>query len=419
MISIDYTKKYALAVSGGIDSMVMLHLFASLKPRPNFFVVTVNHNMRENAQHDCDFVASYCKTLKVTCKTFSVDVPTYCEVMKVSDETGARTLRYGVFNSLDCDFVCLAHNANDNAETVLMHVCRGSGAHGAEGIRKQNGNLLRPILDMTRSEIESYAQKNNVPCVIDSTNSDIKYARNYIRHEVLPRLANVNENVVVNINRFAQNMADDNAYLDSLADISTVVFTQKRAEVPVKLLKQPKPIAFRVLRKVFERLGFWYNIEKLHFDALVELASADGGKKLSLPFDLEAVNDYDKITIRQKRETAIHTFAIPFAVGTTDTPVGTLVVSKQKTDNALKIDVAKLPADAVIRTRKTGDVFKKFGGGTKPLGRYLIDKKIPSRRRDELLLVASGNNVYVICGVEISDTVKTDEGSDVYYVTVK
>ena len=416
-MEIDISKKYALAVSGGIDSMVMLHMFATLSPRPDFFVVTVNHNLRAEASADCQFVADYCKKFGVTCKTFNVDVPNYCKAMKVSEETGARLLRLGVLNSLDVDYVCTAHNACDNAETVLMHIIRGSGANGSEGIRRQSGKFLRPILHLSRQDIEDYAIQHDVPHVYDATNGEVKYARNFLRHKVIPLLAEINENAQSNITRFAENIADDNAYLDSLADISHVKFFGLSAEIPSYLLLQPKPIAYRVLRKVFHGLNILQDLEKQHYDAVINLADNFGGKKISLPFNMVAVNDYDKVAIVKDAAAEQYSFEIPFQTGLTSTPVGKVVVDKQRERGCLQLDVNKIPAGAVFRTCRQGDVFTKFGGGgTKPLNRYLIDKKIPQRMRSRLLLIADGNNVLAICGVEISDSVKVEENSNAHYL---
>ena len=243
MQNLDLTKKYALAVSGGVDSMVMLHKFATTSPRPNFFVVTINHGIRSEAAADCQFVSSYCKAIDVECRVVSIDVPTYCDVHKVSIETGARILRYEVLDGLDADVVCLAHNADDNAETVLMHVLRGSGARGASGIRRRNGKYLRPLLDMTRADIEQYALEHGVPHVNDSTNDETKYTRNYIRHNVMPQLKALNGSTVSNILRFADNISSDDEFIESLVDLSTVVFVDDCAKIPKGLLAQPTPIA--------------------------------------------------------------------------------------------------------------------------------------------------------------------------------
>ena len=164
------------------------------------------------------------------------------------------------------------------------------------------------------------------------------------------------------------------------------------------------------------RLNIWYDIEKQHFDAIIQLADNFGGKKLSLPFNLVAVNDYDKVTILKQTEEKFFDFEMPFGEGTVKTPVGTVAVYRHRQKDALKFDVGKIPPTAVFRTRRKGDVFCKYGGGTKALNRYLIDKKIPARLRDSLVLVADGSNVLIICGVEISDHVKVEQNSSVRYI---
>lgn len=419
MIKLDPTAKYLLAVSGGVDSMTMLHMFASLSPRPDFSVATVNHNIRKEAQADCDFVENYCRQLDVECHKVFVDVPKYADEHRLSEETAARILRYQVLNNFVCDYICLAHNMGDNAETVLMHILRGSGAQGASGIRRQNGRYLRPILDMTREQIERYAAEHNVPYVHDVTNDEIVYTRNFIRKKVLPMLAQLNPNAEQNIARFAENIFEDCEYLDSLADMSDIEFGADYARIPVKLLLQPKPLTYRTVAEVFRRLGVYKDIERRHIEAITDIAKGVGGRRVNLPFGFVAVSDYDYITIEREKETHSEDFEIPFKVGKTVTPSGVVEVTDVYSDGALKIDVSKLPEDAVFRLRRQGDMFTKFGGGTKTLKKYLIDKKVPQRLRDDLILIACGSEVYAICGVEISDKVKTDVNSEIYYITIR
>lgn len=419
MINLDLTKKYVLAVSGGIDSMVMLHYFTSLVPRPDFSVVTVNHGIRSNAQSDCEFVKRFCDSVGVDCQMFSVDVPQYSKRNGLSEETAARILRYNVLDNLDCDYVCLAHHNGDNAETVLMHILRGSGAFGASGIKRRNGKYLRPLLDKTREEIELYAKEHNVPFVFDSTNDEIKYTRNYIRKKIIPALKNINPSAEQNIIRFAENIAADNEYLDSLADISAVEFSANTARIPVGLLAQAKPVAYRVLRKTFQQLGVFKDVERTHIDAVIDLSKGQGGRKTYLPFGYIAINDYDYITIERRENVEASDFEVAFALGTTETPIGVVEVSQTKQKNCLKFDVSKIPADAVFRFKRQGDVFSKFGGGSKTLKKYLIDRKIPQRQRQNMLLVASGKEILIICGVEISEKLKVTDDSTAYYMTLQ
>lgn len=417
MLKIDVTKKYALAVSGGVDSMVMLHAFAHHLPRPDFYVVTVNHNIRTDGKADCQFVQNYCKTLDIECLVFDVDAPTYAKQNKLSIETSARILRYQIFDNLPCDYVCTAHHERDQAETVLMHIIRGSGLGGAQGIKEYNGKYFRPLLFVTKEQIDGYAKDNNVPFVVDQTNADDKYLRNYIRNNVLPMLKDVCPTAEQNIARFAQNVASDEQFLNGLADTSSVQFDKHEAKIPLELFKKPQPIVYRTLKKVFERLGVHCDIESKHYQAICQIANkSQGGKQTNLPFDYIAVNDYTCVTICKTQQLDSSSWQIPFAVGVTKTPVGSVQVTNTTQQNALHFDLAKIPPTAVFRTRKTGDLFAKFGGGKKTLKEYLIDKKIPQRERDKLILIADGKEILAIVGVEISNKIKATKGAQVYYI---
>lgn len=416
MLQIDVTKKYALAVSGGVDSMVMLHAFANHLPRPNFFVATVNHNIRKEGASDCQFVADYCKKLGVECQIYSIDVPTHAQQNKLSLETSARILRYQILDNLPCDYVCTAHHQRDNVETVLMHIIRGSGLVGVQGIKQYNGRYFRPLLQWSKQQIDDYARTNNVPFVVDQTNVDDSYLRNYIRNQVLPLLRDVCPAVEQNVATFAQNAIADEQFLSSLADISTVQFEDDCAKIPLPLLKNPQPVAYRIIKKVMEKLGVFYDMERCHYNAICELAHNVGGKQTYLPFGYIAINDYAHVTICKNVQTDTITWQIPFAEGITQTPFGKILVTKDVQTNALRIDLTKIPSTAVFRTRQTGDIFTKFGGGTKPLKEYLIDKKIRQRQRDKLIVVADGHNILVVVGVEIADSVKTDEQSQTFYI---
>lgn len=398
--------------------MAMLHYFACLSPRPDFYAATVNHGIRKEAASDCKLVAEYCDKLGVECKTFVIDVPSFCAENKLSTETGARILRYRVFDGLQCDYVCLAHHASDNVETVLMHILRGSGAIGACGIRYDNGKYIRPLLHWTRTQIDEYVKANDVPYAYDVTNDDERYTRNFIRRKVVPVLTELNPTAEQNILRFADNIAQDEEFLDSLADITSVEFEGDSAQIPIVTLRCPKPIAYRIIRKTFAKLGVYCDIEKTHVDALLNLADSCGGKSVNLPFGYVATNDYDKITI-ERGDPDVEYFETSFVVGEVATPFGTLSISTAPQPNSLRFDLNKIPQRAVIRTKKQGDTFCKFGGGTKTLKKYLIDRKIPQRQRERLLLIADGNEALVICGVEISQKVKTDDNSQVCYISLR
>ena len=409
-ISLDVTKKYALAVSGGVDSMVLLHLFVTHKPNVNFFVVTVNHNLREEAQKDCDFVKSQCQKYGIDCVCHQVDCLGYAQENKVSIETAGRILRKQIFENLPCDLVATAHHKDDNAESILMHLLRGSGLTGASGI-KDDLRFVHPLLPFTKEEILSFAKEMGIKWVQDQTNFENVFVRNRLRNQVFPLLEESFSNFKDNLIRFSQNASQDDAFLNHLADISTVEVKDGVATIPTKLLCQPLPIAVRVVKKVFALLGIDHDVERTHLLAICQLAEKQGGKKVCLPFDLIAVNDYNYITICKNTQQKQDFPWVAFEKQPKAYPTPFGVVNCQKGWGKLRFDMDKVPSGAVLRLRQDGDVFCPFGGGSKKLKEWLIDKKVSARFRDQLLVVAKDKHVLIVVGMEIAHSIKTDENT--------
>lgn len=413
--------KLALAVSGGKDSMVMLDKLLKLKERfrLEIKVINVNHKIRMNGGEDSRFVADFCKKQGVPCEVFEVDVPAYAARKKLSLETAAREMRYAVLNAAakSVEYVCLAHHMNDNAETVLMNILRGSGARGAAGIQPVSNRFFRPLLDETREEIDAYAFENDIPFVYDETNGQIKYTRNFVRHEIMPLLNRVNPDSVRAIVSFADSIKADDELLNSLADTDRIAFSRDRAEIPCELLAAPAPLAVRRVYKCFNRLGVFKDIEKKHVGKLIELAKSNcGEKELTLPFGFKATKTYDTLVISKMSAECggedLSGLEIPFRTGKIEFGSRTVTIlpvsGEQVERNALLFDAGKLPDGVILRTRREGDFFTKFGGGTKKLKDFLIDKKIPRAKRDELILGVKDSEVFFIAGLEISDKIKLD-----------
>ena len=428
LTDIQKDKKYLLCVSGGADSMVMLHLFLKSQPTKNFAVVTVNHNMRQESESDALFVKDFCDKHGVLCHVKSVNVLEFCRQTGLSQETAARQKRYEAIAEVsdNYDFVCLAHHKQDNAETVLLHVVRGGGMRGAAGIRRLNGKFLRPLLDADKEQIDEYARQNGVPFVVDVTNFKDDCNRNLLRNKVFPLLKKINPEVTDAIASFARIAAEDDDYLNSLADVSQVVFDGDGATFCVNLLKQPPPVSKRILYKIFRALGCNKDVHTAHIDAVLRLAdSTDGSKSVDLPFGFSAARRYDELFIGKTKKQPKDETVIVFGEGEFKIGSKTVVCKISTADKSNKIarcpllstdqteknrvltfDADKIPDWAVLRTRRNGDIFKKFGGGAKKLKDFLIDKKIPQSDRNGLIVLAKDNQVFAVVGVEISDDVK-------------
>ena len=196
--------KVVVGFSGGADSVCLLHILSKLRNEIGFEIIGahVNHGIRgDEALRDADFAQDFCKQLGVAFKLLNVDCVSKAREMGVSVEECGRLLRYDFFYSLaDCNTrIATAHNSNDNTETVLFNLARGSSVKGVGGIPPVRGNIIRPLIYCARKEIEGYSRENNLQFVTDSTNLCDDYTRNKIRHKILPVLEEINPEAVSNV----------------------------------------------------------------------------------------------------------------------------------------------------------------------------------------------------------------------------
>lgn len=405
----------AVALSGGKDSICLLHLLLSNREQLNIKVkaIHVDHSIRQESGDDAEFVKNYCNKLNVPLKTTKVDAPLYCKQNNLSIEQGARELRYQIFNQAIqegfCDKIATAHHKNDNFESLLFNIFRGTGLKGASGIPCKNGNIIRPLLDSTREQIEKYVADNNLPFVQDFTNFDSDYSRNYIRNQIIPKILEKFPEAIASSARFCQIAKDEDDYLDKISSNLIKTIDNK---IYLSLLED-EVLLKRAIIKSLNLLGLEKNYEYIHVLQVLSLKTLQSGAKITLPKNIVAVKEYDNAVLyidnSQKLETVY-----PFKVGCFEFSKSVYEISK--TNGNLKFDGDKIPDGAIIRTRREGDVFKKFGGGTKKLKEFFIDKKIPLSKRDVLPVIAKDNVVYLIFGVEISDDIKvTNQTKTILY----
>ncbi len=420
-----------VGVSGGIDSMSLLHFLNQNKQQLDIEVVAihVDHGIREESGDDARFVVQKCKEMGVRVYKFSVDAPKIAREKKISIETAAREARYGVFEALVkkdiVDKIALAHQQLDQAETILMHILRGSGLAGARGMEPiRDGIYIRPMLPVSKEEINLYATTNNIEFVEDATNQDNTIARNYVRNVVMKDILKKWPNAVEKINNFASAVVDDDDYIKSRLDINALYVEDRMVQMPCSYFRESSAVYSRMVFKALSLIGVNKDIERKHIEIIKELAtSLENGKKIKLPFDIVVSKEYEYLTFVngyvEKPELSRKLKCEEFDA----TGFGKVEVKRVRTDNmkdksALYFDYRKVPKEARWRYREDGDVFEKFGGGTKKLKSFLIDRKVPVRKRDLIPVLACENEVYVIAGVEISEKVKVEDVATCYKVTV-
>ena len=420
-----------VACSGGVDSMSLLHYLNSIKDEFDIEIVAINvdHSIRPDSAEESAFVQNYCKENHIRCYKFKVDSIKIAKDNKVCLEEGARIGRYGVFDSLlqkeIVDKICLGHHLQDQAETILLNIFRGSGLNGASGMEYVRGKYLRPMLNTSKIEITQYAGDNEIVFVEDESNYDENYSRNYLRHNIMPKLRMKWANLDKNLVDFGNICKDDDEYIKSQMIFDCIIRDENLVRIPLSYFIYSSPVVNRMLLSELEFLKVSKDIEKKHINIINDMAKeAKNGTKISLPNMVTVHKEYDFITISVKKPKP-KLEPIDFRLGSFDIlNFGKITVRKTSNldliENTHLIDADKLPKGCVIRTREDGDIFTKFGGGTKKLKDYFIDKKIPQRLRSELPLICLGNEVYCILGVEISDKVKIDETTkSAYIITYK
>ena len=423
-------EKIGVAVSGGKDSMALLCYLNILSKEMDFEIVaiTVDHGIRENSNQDAQFVMNYCKDNNIRAYKFKLDVPLFAKEKSLSIESAARQCRFGVFDNLlkkgVVDKIALAHHQSDQAETVLMRLLRGSGISGLKGMSLLRDNkYIRPMLKTSEKEIWDYVCQNNIQFREDETNQENEYNRNFLRNEIIPKLLTRWPNTIQAILTFSEIASRDDEYIYSQVPTDAFIISDNVVKIPLSYFIYPSPIVSRMLYKALNSIGVNKDIEARHIEMITNFVEkSENGKKIDLPFKVSLHKEYDYITITNKQKPKVE-FLQKFKVGAINVPnFGQICVKKAKklTNNGLFVDADTLPKDVTWRFRKPGDVFEKFGGGTKKLKEFLIDKKVPSRLRDFIPVLASGNQILVVAGLEISDKVKvTKDTKNIYKIETK
>ncbi|MBQ8749572.1 MAG: tRNA lysidine(34) synthetase TilS [Clostridia bacterium] len=415
-----------VAVSGGSDSMALLHYLNSNKEKFDIEIVAIHfdHAIRENSEKDAQFVENFCKDNGIRLMKTRVNVPAFCEKKGTSIEMGARELRYSFFEKLIdkgiVDKIALAHHISDQAETILMHLFRGSGLTGAEGMSFVRGKFIRPMLTTEKKEIMEYISENFIEYVDDETNFMNNYTRNYIRNTIMPLVLERFPSAEKAIVSFGKNCKEDSDFISKQIFFDGVLVEKNLVKIPLTYFVYESSIINRIIFKALKELGVYSDVERKHIEMIKDLAKyAENGSKIDLPNKIIVHKEYEYITIvsrqmlQQGGERAFKGGKLVFE------NFGTIAVNRTTNINFEEathlIDAKKVPKNCVWRYRRDGDEFTKFGGGKKKLKSYFIDKKIPQRLRDCIPLLACDNKILVIAGVEISDDVKIDETTKFAY----
>ena len=443
---LDEGDKVLAGVSGGADSMCLLLVLLKIKNlfNINISVVHVNHGLRgKAAQLDAEFVEQICGRFNVECIVRNVNVKDYAAREKQSEEEAARNLRYKMFASvcreLQCTKIAVAHHADDQAETVLFQMFRGSGLKGLSGMLPVRDNIIRPLLCVSRAEIEDFLKQSHMEYCTDATNYSVDYTRNKIRLNILPYIKdNINEGVVSHLISIADDARRADLFLQREAQKifnENSVIEDGELKLNLEVLKYEEIIVSYVLRMCIEKVkSAMKDIGRKHIEDIYNIAHIKGNKEIMLPYGIRVYKEYSSL-IFKRQETEISEEQPCFTLSkekilnsingiSIEYGNNKIVLKIRRYEKNIKytktkytncFDYDKIENVLSLRARAPGDfIVIHKNGEKKKLKNYFIDEKIPKNERDKLLIVADGSQVIWIVGYRMSENYKVTE--DTKYV---
>lgn len=407
-----------VGVSGGADSVVLLHIL--LKLGFECVVAHCNFHLRgEESMRDELFVEKLAEKYKLIYKKTDFDTVRFAKSNKISIEMAAREMRYAWFKKLapenKCQTIATAHHTDDSIETLLLNMIRGTGLKGLTGIEPRNGDIVRPVLCCTRSEIEQYAQKNKLEYITDSTNLANEYSRNKIRNLILPMMADINPSVkqslAENISRFRGSWK---IYSEKIAEIEAHITFNKENQTFVDIDKlksqsDPKTILFEILQK--------YQFNSDVISNIFEALDKSSGKRYYSDTH-RLLKDREHLIVDEIEPNNTLEFSIDESTKSISIPINLSLNKKARNEDFIiskKSDIIHIDADKIkfpltLRKWKKGDSFHPFGmKESKKLSDFFINEKINRNQKENIWLLVSDNKIVWIIGLRMDERFRITE----------
>ncbi|SEQ56060.1 tRNA(Ile)-lysidine synthase [Hyunsoonleella jejuensis] len=406
--------KILIAISGGIDSVVLTHLCH--KSGLKIALAHCNFNLRgDESDADEDFVVELAENLDLEVFAQRFDTKQYAEDNKRSIQMSARELRYNWFSELaeqlQFDYILTAHHADDNLETFLINFTRGTGLEGLTGIPEVNGKFVRPLLPFSSEQIEVFAKENNIKWRDDSSNKSVKYLRNKLRHEVVPILKEINPSLLQSFQSTLENLRDtaDIVEESTNAVLKRAITTMNNDHIAFKIsefkkVNNPKAYLF----EVFKSFGF------TEWNDMLDLLDAETGKQV-LSNTHRLIKNRDHLLLSTISFEESETISISKNETKKETPFGVLFFNEADTisrdkPNAIYVDKDKLKYPLQLRKRQEGDVFYPLGmQGKKKLSKYFKDEKFSLLDKENTWLLCSGEDIVWVINRRADDRFKVTE----------
>ncbi len=436
---IDRFDKIVVGVSGGHDSMTLLYVLESLKHELEFeiSVAHINHGIRGiEADGDEEYVKNICKDLEIPFYSLKANMDEYAKEHKLTSEEAGREIRYNFFRKVIKDSgsnkISVAHNKDDQAETLLMRFMRGTGIDGLRGMEFKTNDIIRPLLDIQRADIEKYCTQCGITPRIDKTNAMPIYGRNKVRLELIPYIEETfNSGIINTLARTSEIMKSDSDFLmeytkEKFEEILKD-FTKTRVTLDTKKLENLHPaIKTRTIRCAIEKLNTnLKGIERKHIEDILELISSNKtGKMINITNDIVVKISYDNLILEKNENEEELSFNHKLEIGEEKyiEELGSKIKSSVYSIEDVNIDLNNklvkcfdydnINSEIYVRNRSNGDKFKPFGmNGSKKLKSFFIDEKIPKEQRSKTPLVLDGKAIIWVVGHRISEDYKVSSST--------
>ncbi|MGN0521831.1 MAG: tRNA lysidine(34) synthetase TilS [Eubacterium sp.] len=394
--------RVVVGVSGGADSMLLLNYLLSVKEQYSLDIVVahVEHGIRgEESVGDARFVEEFCRKNNIEYHQLTIDALNEASEAKIGVEEYSRQKRYEFFNSIECDKIATAHNLSDNAETLIFRLIRGTGLKGACGIPPVRGKIIRPLIEVTSSQIRDYCKENNIEYRVDSTNTVNDYSRNYIRNEIISKFSTINNEYETAINNFISSVNEDEDFIEEVS--------QKAYEECVKngmlSIEKLKEYDTAVIKRIIIKFLYCYSItpDRVCIDKVLSVLKRPS--RVQLYGSLFAISNGKYLRIADFSERNSDCVFISEILN---------ISEFNPKDVDFYCDYDKIIGDFKIRGRMPHDAISPAGRNCKKSLKKLYNElKIPVELRDDVLVVADDVGVIGVVGYCIDQRVKPDENT--------
>lgn len=420
-----------VGLSGGPDSVCLLHVLSGLREEMSLslYAAYIDHGLRPlETPGEIEFCKGLCKNLGIPLKVRSINVSEYAVKRGLSKQEAARYLRYKAIEEIAAEVkaskIALGHNGDDQVETFFINVLRGTGPAGLSGIPPVRKNIIRPLIERTRSEIQEFLEEGKINYIMDSSNLKKDYLRNWVRLSLIPELKKVNPSLTETMTRMMYILREEDGYFDILVTKALMRMITRKRKDSIELFISPmetiqKVLLRRILRRAIAEIRGLRQIGFIHIEGILDLIKkGKAGDRLYLPDDLRVIKGYSTLIITKEPPIGINKYPLPVPGEVFIKETGIIIKARilDGVDDlgdgryTLTLDADRTAQDLSIRARQRGDFFYPLGlGKRKKLQDFFVDEKIPRDERDSIPLVLSGNDIIWVTGLRGDERFKVTE----------